>query len=663
MRRFRWTILFGFFLAAAGGKGQGIVGAEEHVQWALKTVPDEAKPGDRIEILVIANIARGWHIYAMSLIKEEVGPLPTSIALQLGDLLPEGDLVQPTPLRKMDNAFGKIVESFEREVTFTQRARVPENATPGERKLSAKVQFMVCNDRSCLPPTTVEIAGSLKVVATTTSAEKPVVVPEKSKEKLEKKPLPISPSAQTASPPPPAKTPSPSSQAPGEAVSVVETAKAKGLWTYLGFAISMGFLALLTPCVFPMIPITVSFFTKKEGLTRTQGLVQALVYCAGIVATFTGLGMGVALLFGAAAIQGIAANVWVNAFIAAIFVAFALNLFGAYEIRVPHRLMGFLGEKSKGTGTLATLLMGLTFTLTSFTCTVPFVGTVLVAATQGEFLWALTGMLGFSAAFASPFFLLALFPQMLISLPKSGSWMNAVKVTLGFLELAAALKFLSNMDLVLGWGILPRELFLACWIALAWVAAFYLLGKIRLPSDGPAGQLGVVRMLGGVAFMATGLYLVSGLEGRSVGELDAFLPPYSIGGETAPQTSETETWFQRLDDGLREAKRLNRPVFVDFTGVTCTNCRWMEKNIFAREDVAELMRQFVLVQLWTDKADAASQANREMQKTRFGTVALPFYAIFSPDDTVLATFDGLTRDPEEFKAFLQSGLDRFAARF
>lgn len=659
MRRFRWAILLGLFLAAAGGKGQGIGGAEERVQWTLKTVSDEAKPGDRIEILITANIARGWHIYAMSPIEEEVGPLPTSIALQLGDLLPEGEVVQPTPLRKMDKAFGKIVESFEREVTFTQRARVPETATPGERKLSAKVQFMACNDRSCLPPATVEIAGSLKVVAATASAEKPVVVPEKPREK----PSPISPSAQTVSPSSPAKTPSSSSQAPGEAVSTMETAKARGVGTYLGFAISMGFLALLTPCVFPMIPITVSFFTKKEGLTRTQGLVQALFYCAGIVATFTGLGMGAALLFGAAAIQGIAANVWVNAFIAAIFVAFALNLFGAYEIRVPYRLMGFLGEKSKGTGTWATLLMGLTFTVTSFTCTVPFVGTVLVAATQGELLWALTGMLGFSVAFASPFFLLALFPQMLISLPKSGSWMNAVKVTLGFLELAAALKFLSNMDLVLGWGILPRELFLACWTALAWVAAFYLLGKIRLPSDMPGEHLGVVRMLGGVAFLATGLYLGSGLGGRSLGELDAFLPPYSTGGETAPPTSETGTWLQRLDDGLREAKRSHRPVFIDFTGVTCTNCRWMEKNIFARQDVAAWLRQFVLVQLWTDKADAESRANREMQKTRFGTVALPFYAILSPDDNVLATFDGLTRDPEKFKAFLRSGLDQFTASF
>jgi thiol:disulfide interchange protein DsbD len=655
-------------------------GADEQVKWSLKAVPGDAKPGDAVEVRVTANIARGWHIYSLNPVEEETGPLPTSITLDTADLVPEGKLLQPTPTRKMDNAFGIVVESFETRATFTQRFRVPVNATAGTRPLAAKVRFMVCNDRSCLPPTTVDVAGLLNVVASVGSTEPPkpdtaAVVPPKPTTPKEPQPANASPSpadatAQVLKPSakkPVGTPPSVSARPAVGSVSAVQAAKAAGFWAYLGFAISVGFLALLTPCVFPMIPITVSFFTKKEGLTRTQGLVQALIYCAGIVATFTGLGIALALAFGAAAIQGVASNVWVNGLIAVVFVVFALNLFGAYEIRVPYRLLGFLGEKSSGSGTVATLLMGLTFTLTSFTCTVPFVGTVLVGATQGELFWALTGMLGFSAAFASPFFLLALFPQMLASLPKSGGWLNAVKVTMGFLELAAALKFLSNIDLVLGWRVLPREMFLAVWVALAFVAAIYLLGKIRLPLDTPVEQLGVVRMLWGVAFFAVGFYLWTGLGGKPLGELDAFLPPYTMDAGVASLASgtnlkaEPEMWLQRYDDALVEAKRSNRPVFIDFTGVTCTNCRWMEKNIFARADVSALMRDFVLVQLWTDKADAESRANQEMQKARFRTVALPFYAILSPNDEVLATFDGLTRNPEEFKAFLQSGQERFAA--
>jgi len=665
-------------LAGAGrAEGFSFGGAEEQVKWSLKVVPADAKPGETVDIQVTANIARGWHIYSLNPLEGETGPLPTTITLDTADLIPEGKLTQPTPRRKMDNAFGIVVESFEGKPTFIQRARVPADAPVGARPLVAKVRFMVCNDRSCLPPTTVEVRGSLNVVAAAASVEPPKretpLEPEKPKKVEESPPVVASPpeaSAQAPKPeatPPVVAPPSKPQTPPVESVSAVEAAKARGVWAYLGFAISVGFLALLTPCVFPMIPITVSFFTKKEGLTRTEGLIQALLYCVGIVATFTGLGLVLALIFGAAAIQGVASNVWVNGLIAAVFVLFALNLFGAFEIRVPYRLLGFLGEKSGGSGTLATLLMGLTFTLTSFTCTVPFVGTVLVAATQGEFLWALVGMLGFSVAFASPFFFLALFPQILASLPKSGGWLNAVKVTMGFLELAAALKFLSNIDLVLEWRVLPREMFLAVWMALAFVAALYLFGKIRLPSDAPGEQLGVVRMLGGVGFLAVGFYLGAGLSGKPLGELDAFLPPYSMESGVASFTSATrfssepERWLQRYDDALVEAKQRNRPIFIDFTGVTCTNCRWMEKNIFARADVAELMRDFVLVQLWTDKGDAESRANQEMQKARFGTVALPFYAILSPNGEVLATFDGLTRNPEEFKAFLRSAQERFAA--
>jgi thiol:disulfide interchange protein DsbD len=655
MWRERSAIGLLWMMAAASLSAQVLLGgAEEQVSFTMQIVPSKALPGDTVEVRVAAAVAPGWHIYSMTP-PPKPGPLPTSIRVEAADLTPLGPFVQPTPLRKKDNAFDMVVESFEGEATFVGKFRVADNASPGEKTIAVSVRFMVCNDRSCLPPTTTTLTAALTVsAAARTAAPAAAHAPQPSPPE----PVPQPPAPTVTAPEKPA-------SATPDAYVAVTRARGNGLLAYLGFAVSMGFLALLTPCVFPMVPITVSFFTKKEGLSRVQGLAQALVYCGGIIATFTGLGILLALLFGAAAVQSVASNVWVNALIATVFVVFALSLFGAFEIRVPHRVLNFLGARPGGTGTVATLLMGLTFTLTSFTCTVPFVGTVLVGATQGELVWAVTGMLGFSAAFASPFFLLAVFPQWLASLPRAGGWLNGVKVTMGFLELAAALKFLSNIDLVLDWRVLPREFFLAAWVALALVAAVYLLGKIQLPLDTAGVRVGPVRLLWGLAFLTVAFYLGSGLFGRPLGELDAFLPPYSVSGEASlaggASTAEKDRWLQTYDGALAEARRVNRPIFIDFTGVTCTNCRWMEKNIFARNDISALLDDFVLVQLWTDRADDESAANQKMQKQRFGTVALPFYAIVSSDDRVLATFDGLTRDPSEFRSFLTAGLDRFNA--
>ncbi|MGA1198164.1 MAG: protein-disulfide reductase DsbD family protein, partial [Candidatus Latescibacterota bacterium] len=418
----------------------------------------------------------------------------------------------------------------------------------------------------------------------------------------------------------------------------------------------MGLLALLTPCVFPMIPITVSFFTKQESQSRGESIAKSLAYCGGIIFTFTGLGLILAMTLGASGAAQFAANPWVNILITIIFVAFALALFGLFEIQLPYGLLNKLNQVQGGSYG-AILLMGFTFSLTSFTCTAPFVGTLLVLTSQGTWMWPVLGMLAFSAAFALPFFFLSLFPQALAALPQSGGWLNSVKVVMGFLELAAALKFLSNVDLVWQWGIISREVFIAIWIVLFALCGIYLLGKIRLPHDSPLETVGPLRLLASAGVLSFSLYMMTGLFGAPLGELDAFFPPYGSYGEIAKiRSGEPElTWHDDYEAALLEAKATGKPIFIDFTGFACTNCRWMEANIFPEPEVHNLLKQYVRVQLYTDGREAVHQHNREFQESQFGTVALPLYVVISPEGETLASFPGMTRDKGVFVKFLEKG--------
>jgi thiol:disulfide interchange protein len=301
--------------------------------------------------------------------------------------------------------------------------------------------------------------------------------------------------------------------------------------------------------------------------------------------------------------------------------------------------------------------MGLTFTLTSFTCTVPFVGTVLVATAQGDWLWPAIGMLGFSLVFAAPFFVLALLPRLLTALPKSGGWLNSVKVTMGFLEIAAAMKFISNVDLVWNWRIFSREVVLAIWISVAVLATTYLLGKFQLPHDTPIGNLGVMRMLAAMLFLAIGFYLFTGLIGGSLGELDAFLPPRTSGALTLTGSGvpgQELTWHTNLNPALEQARRDQKPIFIDFTGYTCTNCRWMESNVFPLPAMHAELSRFVRLQLYTDGVGKQYEENQRYQKENYGTVALPLYALLDPQGKKVASFPGMTRKPEEFLRFLRT---------
>jgi thiol:disulfide interchange protein len=427
----------------------------------------------------------------------------------------------------------------------------------------------------------------------------------------------------------------------------------------------MGFgaLSLLTPCVFPMIPITVSYFTNHAAADRRRAVKNALVYGIGIILTFTALGMILALAVGAGGVNLFAANPWVNLLITAIFLGFAMNLFGAYQIQVPSRVLTKLDKatnRAGGSEVIGTLLMGFTFTLTSFTCTAPFVGTLLVMAAQGRWQWPLMGMLAFSFVFALPFFFLAWMPQYLARLPKSGGWLNSVKVVMGFLEVAAAMKFLSNADLVWRWNIFTREVCLAVWVAIGVLTTLYLLGQFKLTHDSPVERLGALRLTWTMLCLAMTFYLLTGLSGRQLGEIESFLPPETAKGSQMNGTSHDATgelsWLLNDYEGaLAKAKQEQKRVFIDFTGYTCTNCRWMEANMLSRPEVQKGLERFVRVRLYTDGAGKIFEDQQKMQQKMFGTVALPYYAVVDANGNSRATFPGLTRNAADFISFLVKG--------
>lgn len=440
---------------------------------------------------------------------------------------------------------------------------------------------------------------------------------------------------------------------------------------FIWLAASAGALSLLTPCVFPMVPITVSYFTSHAATDRRTAVRHALVFGLGIIASFTALGLALAVFTGAAGVTMLAGNPLVNLLLTAIFVGFALNLFGVFQITIPSAWLTALdnvvrrqGAAGQGAGILGALLTGLTFTLTSFTCTAPFVGTVLVTAAQGKWQEPLVGMLVYSAVFAIPFCVLALVPEWMSRLPRAGGWLQSTKVVMGIAELAAAMKFLSNADLVWHWGIFTRTTVLASWVSLAGITLVYLLLRQRASSGAQISRaMRTGYLTAAAAALAVGVWMATGLTGRSLGDLESFLPPtdYETAAATAINHGATApaslAW--RLNDypaALALAKQQGKHVFIDFTGYTCTNCRWMEANIFTRPDVRAALGQFVLSRLFTDGNGDMYERQQAFQESQFKTVALPLYAIVDADGHTVTSLPGLTRDPAAFMAFLEKGL-------
>ena len=575
-----------------------------------------------------ADIEPGWHLYALE--QPAGGPIATTISVTKDKPFTlDGKIDSPEPKTKFDPNFNIDTKYFENSATFNVPLKSTVDTAGDE--LSLDVRFQLCNDTFCLPPKTVRVSftGAEDVKKSGISNQQPTV----------------------------------NNQANTGTTNKLTPVQQEGsIWAFIWLAMTLGGLSLLTPCVFPMIPITVSYFTNHSAGHRSKAVKLATVYSAGIVATFTLLGMLLAVFVGAAGINLFAANPWVNLLITAIFLFFAFNLFGAYEIAVPAKVLTRLdaltrSREGEGGGIVGALLMGLTFTLTSFTCTSPFVGTLLVSASQGSWRMPLAGMLAYSAVFALPFFVLALVPQWISQLPRAGGWMNSVKVAMGFLEVAAAMKFLSNADLVWKWGVFTRDVVLAVWIAIGVILAFYLLGKFQLPHDSKPERIGAFRLASAVISLAISFYLLTGLFGAKLCELESFLPP-DLNDSTSSRLlgggKGEPVWITNdYAAALRKAKQENKRVFIDFTGYTCTNCRWMEANIFPKKEVEDELNKFVLVRLYTDGEGAIYEKHLQMEQDMFGTVALPYYAVVDVNGKTTGSFPGLTRNTQEFVDFLK----------
>jgi thiol:disulfide interchange protein DsbD len=641
------------FLPALGS----LAAAPDKVTWRYALDPAVAHPGEAVAVRLTAAIADPWYMYAPTLKAE--GPVALQVRLDLPPgFRASGPLEAPKPETKFDEGFTTNVEIYHGATTFTQRIVVPENAQPTTVPIKGAIRFQTCSGASCLPPRTVPFALTLAIEAGPVRPE--YKAPAAAAPTTQTNPA-LAPFQERPSVAASASVPLPSAAAPAQgAVADFKTARNAGLLAFLVLALVQGLLALATPCVYPMIPITVSYFIKQGEQQGRSPVLMAALYVLSIVATFTAVGLLLAGVVGPTGAARLGANPIANLFLAALFVAFALNLFGAFEIRVPAGVQTRLSQRGRAGNYGATIFLGLAFTLASLTCTAPFIGTLLGVAATGEWFWPLVGMLGFAAAFALPFFFLALFPQYLAVMPKSGGWLNSVKVVMGFLVLAAALKFAGNVDVVWNWNLFTRPVVLSAWVAIAVLCGVYLLGAIRLPHDSPVEHVGPVRLLISVVFLALGLYLAAGLFGRPInGTLDAFLPAEEMTAGEAPmaQYGPRLDWIEDYDLALARARAEGKPIFIDFTGKTCTNCKWMDRNILSRDDVSRLLARFVRARLWTDVGPRWRQ-NQQMQVDRFGTAALPLYAIQSPDDRTLARFEGLTRKPELFVEFLQSGLAR-----
>ena len=614
--------------------------APDPVQWTLTLDSASAAPGSHVLARFAAKIDPGWHLYSLSTPKP---PIATTVTLD-NPAVAAVKLYQPQPVVKTDPSFGVNTETFGDAVTILLDIELKKDAAPGPLDLTATARYQCCNDTLCLPPKRKSASATLTIDPAAKAAA--MAIPPGFNEF--RPAAAASESAATPAGAPPSSAPPPSS----------------GFGLFLLTAFGAGLAAIFTPCVFPMIPFTVSYFVNRQTGTRRDGVFHAVLFCLGIIVLFTGLGALIKTIAGPFGVVQLGNSPWVNCFIAAVFIIFGLSLLGAYELALPSGLLTKLNQASEQGGYLGTLLMGLTFTLTSFACIGPIVGPLLVASVQTSGLQPIFGMGAFATGLALPFFALALFPSFLQKLPKSGGWLMRVKVVLGFVVLAISVKYLSSADQVLQTNLISREMYLAAWLVLFALPGLYLLGFLRLEGIKPEDHLGVGRMLVAALFLIFSISLLPGLFGASLGNIEAFIPVQAktatfasaAGGESA-----SPVWLKnQYREALAKARAENKLVFVNFTGYACTNCHWMKANMFPRPEIAPLLKDFELVDLYTDGTDAVSEENQQLEEKKFGTVAIPYYAIVDPDEHVIATFPGLTRNAGEFGTFLKTRNSKIA---
>jgi thiol:disulfide interchange protein len=651
-----------------------------HWSWKVEQVKDE-----NYKIVFTAVIDKPWHTYGMYI--QDGGPVKTSFTYEKNpDIELTGKMTETGPKVKegMDDVFGINVKLFEDKAVFEQPIKLKKSTT-----IKGSFEFMACDDKSCLPPDTkkfevpADLIGSKKKVLNKTDSIKASqsTTPEKmeiadtipmvsgvpahgnlstyynhffDKTRFEK---PVNDCGQKEEP----------------------------LTTWLAFILGFGggLLALLTPCVFPMIPLTVSFFTKRSE-NKTKGKFESIFYGFSIMLIFFLLAMPF-LFFNLSSntLNAISTNMWLNLFFFVIFLVFAFSFFGYYEITLPSSFATKVDNASNVGGLVGIFLMALTLVVVSFSCTGPILGTLLgsMATTPNGKLNLVVGMTSFGLAMGLPFTLFALFPNMLKSLPKSGGWMDSVKKVLGFVELILALKFISNADLVGHWGILKREIFLAIWMVLGASLFLYLIGVIKFKSEGPANIKSPIRMSVALMVLAFTIYNGYGMTGKDLPLLSGFPPPnyYSI----FPKKTECPddlSCFHDYDEALKYAQSVHKPIFIDFTGYNCANCRRMEENIWKEQKVyLRLSQKYVIVSLYVDDYQRklpdslvygspvngqrrASYGNKwgDFQAICFNTNTQPQYVLISPDEKLLnPSWKGYDANPKKFQDFLDCGLDAF----
>ncbi|MBO7116667.1 MAG: thioredoxin family protein [Prevotella sp.] len=635
-------------------------------------------PNGEGEIVFTGKIDAGWHVYSTNL---KDGPIAASFnavkmegAEKVGKLKPRGN-----EQKMFDKLFDMEVRYFEHNATFVQKIKF----TKEKYTIDCYLEYGACNDEMCMPPSTVEFKKEGMVTLSPKLGDDRGLN-EDSKTKNQKDTITTE---ICSDPQPPNLGGSDLSTDLWQPVTkelqgYSDTPTDHSLWYIFLAGLLGGFLALLTPCVWPIIPMTVSFFLKRNK-ERSKAIREAMTYGLSIIIIYVALGLLVTALFGANALNALSTNAWFNIFFALLLIVFAASFFGAFELTLPSSWSNKIDQKSdRTTGLLSIFLMAFTLVLVSFSCTGPIIGFLLVAvSTQGNILGPTLGMLGFSIGLAIPFAFFALFPSLLKSVPKSGGWMNTVKVVLGFIELAFALKFLSVADLAYGWRLLDREVFLSIWIALFGLLGAYLMGWLRFPHDEPTanGQkpIAIIPFFLGLLSFAFTIYMIPGLWGAPLKAISAFTPPMYTQDYKIVQTTVVEAPFKDYEQGMAFAREQQKPVIIDFTGFGCVNCRKMEAAVWTDEEVARRLTQdYVLISLYVDDKTPLPQPMEvevngqkrtlrtigdkwsHLQATKFGANTQPFYVLLDAQGKPLGPSRSYNEDIQEYLQWLDNGLNQ-----